>query len=120
MTAMLSKPQSKYVKNKIKGLEFNEKNRFYIDDLLCLERAAKGQPGGCAGAMRAHSIAERYPKECKAIKDELYPLWREDEKRGRMLELCEERKMAAKEKKELKEDRKLWASLGGRNKMRRR
>ena len=51
-------PRSKFVRDTIKQLAFNEDSRAYVHILLRLEDIIVNGPGSWAGAMAAHQMRE--------------------------------------------------------------
>ena len=113
----MNKPKSKFVRNKIKRLKLNTKNKSYIEDLLLLEKFILGEVIGWAGGVLANNKADEYGKEYKAIYKELdlagYREHLEREKKEKLKEARENRKFESESRKENIKTNKLWGKLGG-------
>ena len=107
--------KSQFIKDKIKGLEWNNKNKEYIDDLVFIENYILGKSGGMGSAYRIHSLKNK--KEYELIYKELNPKEFEKEKKRELKEKEQEEKEDKEfEKEELKEKeqaRKEWLKMGG-------
>ncbi|MCC7572471.1 MAG: hypothetical protein KO464_03675 [Candidatus Methanofastidiosum sp.] len=62
-----------YVRNKLKGLEYNDENAKYIQDLMFLERAISGEKLNYIAGMSYESKKDQYPLDFKEIYTELDP-----------------------------------------------
>ena len=107
--------KTSYVRNKLKGLEYNEENKQYIQDLMFLERVISGEKINYIAGMSYESKKKEYSLEFKEIYTELdsegYKKYLEDlEQRNRRLE--ESRKeWAIKEELEEKLSRVSWEEV---------
>ena len=112
------KVKSKFIKNKIKGHSFKNKNlRQYIDDLIFLEKSITKGINGMAGNWMLFYMKEKYEKDYYQLLKELKPKeYRKyaEKRRKEQIKLKErEKRWKEKEKKELNKKKKLWLSLGG-------
>jgi len=112
---MYSKIRSNYIKTRIKGRGFSQ--REYIDDLAKLERFILNGVRGFANGMFYHNLKYKYEKEWKAIHEELKP--GEFEKIRKWVEKEQvkadkkEREWRAEQKRELEKARTDWLCLDG-------
>lgn len=108
-----TKIKSEFIKNKLKGLTLNEKNREYIDNLIKLERVICGENYGMATTYIRYMGNNRYPVEYEAIYKELRP---EVFRRIKEYEQKEKEKQKIekqREKLEEKQARNSWLKAGG-------
>ncbi|MFH1376072.1 MAG: hypothetical protein ABIH25_00380 [Candidatus Woesearchaeota archaeon] len=113
----MKKIKSKFVRNKIKGLKWNEKNADYIRDLMDIELFVFGKYMGIHAGYMQNDLERKYPKEWEAIFNELNPGSIEFSKKLKEKEREEERehrKILNEElKKEKIEFKRLWLKCGG-------
>ncbi|HOC78171.1 MAG TPA: hypothetical protein PKO31_05725 [Methanofastidiosum sp.] len=62
-----------YVRNKLKGFDYNDENKQYIQDLMFLERVISGQRINYIAGMSYESKKKKYKEEFKEIYTELNP-----------------------------------------------
>lgn len=107
--------KTRYVRNKLKGLEYNDENKRYIQDLMFIEKVILGRKLNYISGMHYESKKREYADEFKEIYTELdsegYKKYLEDEElRNRRLE--ESRKeWAIKEELEEKLSRVSWEEV---------
>lgn len=65
--------KTSYVRNKLKGLEYNEENKKYIQDLMFIERVISGEKINYIAGMSYESKKREYSSEFKEIFTELDP-----------------------------------------------
>ena len=65
--------KSKFIKDKIKGLEWNKKNKEYVDNLVFIEEYVLDKIAGMGVSYKIHSFRDTYKKEYEAIYKELKP-----------------------------------------------
>lgn len=111
-----TKIKSKFVKQKINGLDYNKKNRDYLNDLLMIEKYNQGKCFGLANGYMIHEIKHKYPKEWDIIGKELdlNHITLEKEKELMEKEYRETEKYLAKcNAQEEKESKESWKKAGG-------
>ena len=114
-------PKSEVIKEKIKNIKLNYKNKKYIEELLDLEDYIVNVVHSMGGNYLYHDLKDRYKKEWKEIYLELKPkVFKqiiEREKKEKEKEKIEEAKMRLEEIKEEKEYKKefktMWKEYGG-------
>jgi hypothetical protein len=113
----MRRPRSKFVRDTIKPLPFNDANRAYVDDLVRIERFALTRPGCWTEAMHDGFLRSHHPAEYDAIFRELNPTAHAREARERARrereEREEEKREAAVERRRHERDRAMWERLGG-------
>jgi len=107
--------KTRYVKEKLKGREYNEENVEYIQDLMFLERMISGEWLGYIAGMSYESKKKKYADEFRDIYTELdpggYKQYQEDEEQ-RMKKLEESTKQRAiQEELEEKLSRESWGEV---------
>ena len=111
----MSRPHSKYVRDKIATLPFTSANRKYVGDLLQIERMALHGVGSYLGGMLDYSLRARYPTEYAAIWRELNPAQyeRAEQKRARWEQRRREyeRREIAREQRQRARDREMWQRI---------
>lgn len=109
--------RSKFIKEKIKGLEWNKKNKEYIDNLVFIEEYILEKVGGMGCAYRIHSLKDDYKKEYESICKELDPKefkrMKKEEAREKKEEVKINKKLKQEEQKESQKARKEWVEMGG-------
>lgn len=114
---MYDEIKSNYIKKKIKGMRWNEKNRKYINDLMCLERLALGRIGGMADSYYLHNLKDKHKKEYEAILEDLKPgeleRIRKRELKEKEKEEREHQRFLEQERKEEINAKKRWLKMGG-------
>lgn len=65
--------KTRYVRDKLKGLEYNEGNKQYIQDLMFIERVVSGERINYIAGMSYESKKREYSSEFKEIFTELDP-----------------------------------------------
>ena len=109
--------KSQFIKDKIKGLEWNKKNKEYIDNLVFIENYILTKTGGMGISYIIQSLESRYKKEFKAIYNELKPKELEQikkrEEKERRKEKEEHRKFEEEERKDSEQAKKEWFEMGG-------
>jgi len=65
--------KTRYVRNKLKGLDYNEENAKYIQDLMFLERVISGEKINYIAGMSYESKKREYSSEFKEIYTEIDP-----------------------------------------------
>ena len=114
---MMYKIRTEFVKNKLKGLELNRKNKEYIENLIKLEQRISGESFGMMTSYINYMGKNSYPKEYKAIYQELNPQGWKDMKAWEKKEREEEKREEAEQKEEdLKDEqdfKKMWAKTDG-------
>lgn len=112
---MYSKIKSNYIKTRIKGRRFSQ--REYIDDLTKLEHFILDGVRGFASGMYYSDLKYKYEKEWKAIHEELKPgefeTLRKWEEKERIKDEKRDRKREEAQKRELERSRDDWLGLGG-------
>jgi hypothetical protein len=83
--------KTRYVRDKLKGLEYNEENKRYIQDLMFIEMVLSGKKINYIAGMTYESTKRKYPFDFKEIYTELdsegYRKYlEEEEQRERRLE----------------------------------
>jgi len=84
--------KSDFVRKTLEGLEFNENNRIYIENLMKIEKLVTGTTLGLATGHIRTILKGKYPKEWDAIGMELNP---------KHITLKEEKEQESKENKKL-------------------
>lgn len=112
--------QSKYLKNKIKQMNYqNPIARNYIDKLIFLERGLTKGIVGMAGNIQYHNIKNAYEKEYEAILKDLHPKryqkykkkQQEEEKKRKQ----QEKQWEQEEIQQRKQEQTWWKKQGGIN-----
>ena len=109
-----TKIKSKYVKNKIKGLEDNKKNRQYIEDLMLIESAVMNKIASISWARRADWLRKKLAKEYYIIGKELNPKYKtlkQLKEEERLQQEKEDREYAEFEAKEREESKITWKKM---------
>jgi len=107
--------KTRYVKENLKGREYNEENVEYIQDLMFIERVISGEKINYIAGMKLESLKHKYNTEFLEILKEISPegykkYLEEEEQRKRKLE--ESRKeRAIKEKLEENLSRESWGEV---------
>lgn len=65
--------KTRYVRNKLKGLDYNDGNKQYIQDLMFIERVISGERINYIAGMSYESKKRKYSSEFKEIYNELDP-----------------------------------------------
>jgi len=112
------KIKTKYVRDKVKGKSFrNRDDREYIELLITLEHFIIEGPKHMAEGMAWGNYQRQYKEECEAIKDELYPGWRRKEAQHKRREREKQRKEDEEVEKIIKKQdasfKKSWIEAGG-------
>jgi len=108
--------KSKFVREKIKNASY-KKSSDYIEDLMKIEHYVLGGSFGMCTGYLINSLQKQYPKEWKAIWDELKPGKLQEIKRKEILERQKEKEEEAEDRKQEKIDEEKnkanWIKLGG-------
>lgn len=67
----VKRPLSRFVRDRIRSLPFNNANRKYVHRLLVIEELALRPPSSMAGGMLDESLRVKHPREYRAIYNEL-------------------------------------------------
>ena len=109
--------KSKFIKNKFKGLKWNEKNKEYIDNLVFIERYVLGKVKGWTTGYSIIRIKEKYQKDFEAIYKELKPKqfkrMKEQEKIIKRKEKKAMEEASQKRRDDAWKDIDVWAKMGG-------
>ena len=110
-----TKVKSEFIKKEIKKTRWGK--REYINDLIEIEKFAKGEMYGLMTGIRRSALKGEYPKEWKKIWLEINPTqYKKDiewEEKERKKEEEEEMKFQEEEKKELIKEKASWKKAGG-------
>jgi hypothetical protein len=117
MEDRMDRPLSKYVRDCIKALPFNDRTRRRVHDLLHIESFAVHPPRSWTGGMFDDALRRADPAAYAAIHAELNKAKYECEQRDRARRLREaredHRRHAAAERRKREDDRRLWAWVRG-------
>jgi len=109
--------KTSYVRNKLKGLEYNDENKQYIQNLMFLERVISGEKINYIAGMSYESKKREYSSEFKEIFTELDPEgYRKyiQELEQRKIEREEsEKQRAIQDKLEEELSKKSWGEVSG-------
>ncbi|HOI76219.1 MAG TPA: hypothetical protein PLI06_01215 [Methanofastidiosum sp.] len=111
------KIKTRYVRNKLKELEYNEENKQYIQDLMFIERVISGERINYISGMSYESKKSQYKEEFKEIYTELDPegykkyLEDEEQRRRKLEESKKEWEQKMEEEEEL--SKKSWEEVSG-------
>ena len=109
--------KSQFIKDKIKGLKWNEENKEYIENLMLLEKGITENIRQWAFGMHFHQLKSKYNKEYEAIYKELKPKEFEKIKKREVKERKKEeekdKKSEEEERREEERTRKEWLEMGG-------
>src|SRR3989344_2013077 len=109
--------KTKFVKNKLKGLDYNESNKEYISTLMSIEGYVLGGNVSSTRAVRMHHILQEYKEEHEAIWSELKPeefkAWKEKEARVKKKQEDANALYERRDKEEEKETKNSWEQMGG-------
>lgn len=109
------KIKTRYVRNKLKELEYNEENKQYIQDLMFIERVISGERINYIAGMSYESKKKEYSSEFKEIFTELDPegyrkyLEDEEQRKTRLEESKKQHEQRMKEEEEL--SKKSWEEV---------
>lgn len=111
-----TKIRSDFVKGKLKGFRFNEKNKLYIEDLMRIEKLVSGKTLGLGtGHIRMH-LKDKYPQEWEAIRADLAPekmSLDEERSKERAEEEKSDKELGEEERKEREESERTWKEMNG-------
>lgn len=108
----MDRPLSKYVRDRIKALPFNDRARRVVYDLLLIEKFAVRPPRSWIGRMFEDSLRREHPAAYEAINAELneatYHRDENDRARRRRAVREDDRRRAAADRREHDAARRLW------------
>lgn len=113
-----SNVRTEYVKEKIKGRSFSDKDhREYVETLIMIEQYFAGEMKGWTTGYWVKGVKEKLPEEFMEIGEEMKPgfkagLSKEKKKEAERLRKEEERRAKKEELRVLSEE-KDWVKLGG-------
>ena len=107
--------KTRYVRNKLKGLEYNDENKKYIQDLMFIEKVILGRKLNYISAMHYESKKREYADEFKEIYTELdpesYKKYLENEEQRMKEREKREKEWAQKMKREEELSQKTWEEV---------
>ena len=108
----MDRPLSKYVRDRIRALPFNDASRRVVRDLLLIEKFAVHPPRSSIGGMFEESLRRMHPAAYAAINAELngakYERDKNDRARRRRAVREDDRRHAAADRRDREDARRLW------------